>query len=256
MTLNRSISHGLVLLLVLVQWIVLPAVHAKPLRSSRSAAFTAINFVPNIETMGVAVSGTGLPSTAELFYRKSGEIAWQAGHPLMRVPDGRLIGSLFDLSPATPYDVKVVSAAAEITGTASTQSDQLSFIPSAILHVNDDAAPGGDGSAARPYQTIQDAVNHAGPGTQVLVADGTYREAVTFPSSGTAGNWIQVKAEGNAAVLDSADRLSGSIWTLTSTPRVWYTKITGPVAYLARSGTRFYQYKDLTGLSRPGVGMG
>ena len=55
------------------------------------------------------------------------------------------------------------------------------------------------------------------PGTQVLVADGTYREAVTFPASGTAGNWIQVKAEGNAAVLDSADRLSGNIWTLTST---------------------------------------
>ncbi len=200
--------------------------------------------------MGVAVSGTGLPATAELSYRKSGESAWRAGHPLMRVPDGRLIGSLFDLSAATTYEIKVTTGAIQITGTTSTQPDQFPFTPSTILHVNDDAAAGGDGSAARPYKTIQEAVNHAGPGTQVLVADGTYREAVIFPSSGTAGNWIQVKAEGNAAVLDSADRLSGNIWTQTSTSKVWYTKVTGPVAYLARSGTRFYQYKDLTGLKQ------
>jgi hypothetical protein len=77
-----------------------------------------------------------------------------------------------------------------------------------ILHVNDDALPGGNGSAAAPFRTIQEAVNQAGPGTQVLVADGIYREAVTFPASGTAGKWIQVKAAGDAAILDSADRLT------------------------------------------------
>jgi hypothetical protein len=117
-----------------------------------------------------------------------------------------------------------------------------------ILHVNDDASPGGDGSAAAPFRTIQEAVNQAGPGTQVLVADGVYREAVTFPGSGTAGNWIQVKAEGNAAILESADVLSGNIWTLSTTSHVWYTNISGPVAYLARSRNRFYQYDDRNGL--------
>ncbi len=250
MRVNRRFAFGLVLILVLLQGMVPPAAHAEPGLGKNAAVFTAINFVPNIETMGVAVSGTSLPSTAELSYRRSGEAAWQTGHPLMRVPDGRLIGSVFDLSAATPYEVKVVSGALEINGTASTQPDQLSFIPSTILHVNDDAAAEGDGSVARPYKTIQEAVNDAGPGTQVLVADGTYREAVTFPGSGTAGNWIQIKAEGNAAVLDSADRLSGNIWTQTSTSKVWYTQVTGTVAYLARSGTRFYQYDDLAGLKQ------
>ena len=210
--------------------------------------FTGINFVSNIETIGVAVSGTGLPPTAELSYRQSGESLWHTGHWLMRIDDGRLIGSLFNLSPSTSYDVRVFDGVSEITGSISTQPDQLSFTPSVILHVNDDAPPGGDGSAAAPFRTIQEAVNHAGPGTQVLVADGMYREAVTFPTSGTAGNWIQVKAEGNAAILDSADVLSGNIWTLSSTSHVWFTKINGPVAYLARSGNCFYQYDDRNGL--------
>ncbi len=250
MKVNRRITYGLVMAFVFLQSMVLTAANAKSLVGNSAAVFAAINFVPNIETIGVAVSGTGLPSTAELSYRQSGESVWHSGHPLMRIDDGRLVGSLFSLSAGRSYEVKVLAGSAEITGTTTTQADQLSFVPTAILHVNDDALPGGNGSAAAPFTTIQEAVNHAGPGTQVLVADGTYREAVTFPGSGTAGNWIQVKAEGNAAILDSADRLSGNIWTLTSTSKVWFTNINGPVAYLARSGNRFYQYDDLNGLKQ------
>ncbi len=219
-------------------------------KSNAAAVFTALDFVANIETVGVAVSGTGLPSTAELFYRPSGETVWRSGHPLTRIGDGRLIGSLFNLLPATSYDVRVFDGLSEIVGSVSTQPDQLSFAPSVILNVDDDALPGGDGSTAAPFQTIQDAVNVASPGTQVLVADGVYREAVTFPASGTPGNWIQVKAAGNAAILDSADRLSGAIWTAYSVSHVWFTKINGPVAYLARDGKRYYQYDDKTGLNQ------
>jgi hypothetical protein len=124
----------LVLALLFLQWMVLPA-HAKPVLANNAAVFTAIHFVPNIETMGVAVSVTGRPSTAQPSFRKSGDVAWQTGYPLVRVPDGRLIGSLFDLSAATPHEVRVVSGALEITGTAITQPDPLSFTPSVILHV-------------------------------------------------------------------------------------------------------------------------
>lgn len=249
MSVNRRVSSGLVMILILLQAMVVPTVPVKSLTNG-TAAFTAISFVPNIETIGIAVSGTGLPQTADLFYRQSGQSVWYTGHPLVRIDDGRLIGSLFNLSAATSYDVRVAIGSSEITGSVSTQPDQLSFIPSVILHVNDDALPGGDGSAAAPFQTIQEALNHAGPGTQVLVADGTYREALTFPRSGAPGNWIQVKAEGGAAVLDSADRLSGNIWTLTSTSKVWFAKVQGPIAYLARSGSRFYQYDNLNGLKQ------
>jgi hypothetical protein len=217
-------------------------------KSNSAAVFGSLDFVANIETIGVAVSGTSLPSTAQLSYRQTGESVWRPGYQLIRINDGRLIGSLFNLTAATSYDVKVSDGITEINGTVSTQPDQLSFSPSSVLHVDDSAPPGGNGSAAAPFQTIQEGVDHAVPGTQVLVADGTYRESITFPASGAPGNWIQVKSAGNAAILDSADRLSGNIWTAYTTGHVFFTRVDGPVAYLARDGKRYYQYDDRNGL--------
>ena len=255
MNVNLRISSALVMIFVLLSSTSLPvAAGSKSLVGNTAVVFTGIAFVPNIETIGVAVSGTGLPSTAEVFYRRSGESIWHPGHRLMRIDDGRLLGSLFHLLPATSYEVKVLDGSSEISGSVSTQPDQLFFIPSLILHVNDDAPPGGNGSAAAPFRTIQEAVDLAGPGTQVLVADGIYREAVTFPRSGATGNWIQVKAAGHAAILDGADRLSGNIWNSYAS-KVWFTTISGPVAYLARDGNRYYQYDDRNGLMQ-GTGHG
>src|SRR5512143_2302136 len=113
----------------------------------------------NIETMGVVANGASLPNTAQLMYRPQGETTWHAGHPLVKIPDGRLVGSLFWLAPATTYEVKVVAGSTEFGGLASTQSDELQFTPTAVLHVDDNASAGGDGSAAAPFRTIQEAVN-------------------------------------------------------------------------------------------------
>ena len=209
---------------------------------------TKIDLHANIETIGVAVSGTNMSETAKLMYRQSGETDWHIGHPLMRIDDGRLIGSLFGLTPSTPYEIKVVDGAAEISGSITTQPNELQFTPSAIVHVDDDAPPGGDGSATAPFQTIQEGVKHASPGTQVLVADGIYHETVSFPASGTDGNWIQVKAAGSGAILDGSQTLSGNIWKVHDKSRVWFTKIDNPISYLARDQKRFYMYDDLAGL--------
>jgi hypothetical protein len=210
---------------------------------------TPLRLYPNIETMGVTLKGVNLPRTAELMYRQSGETNWRKGQPLVRIPDGRLVGSLFGLSPATSYEIKVLNGATEVSGSSATQWDELQFTPSVILHVNDDAASGGDGSENAPFKTIQEAVNHASPGTQVLVADGIYHEAVTFPASGTENNWMQVKAEGKGAILDGSETRSGKIWkAYSSQKRVWFTKISASIAYLARDQKRFYKYDSLSGL--------
>jgi hypothetical protein len=222
---------------------------AIPVRTvEKNAVFTQLELHPNIETVGILVRGAGLPKTAELLYRRSGEVNWRTGHPLMRLDDGRLAGSLFGLSPATAYEIRVLDGSTEISGATTTQPDELAFTPLNVLHVDDNASAGGDGSLALPFQTIQEGVNKAAPGTQVLVADGVYHEAVSFPASGTTNNWIQVKAAGNAAVLDGSDLLGGDIWQPHDRARVWFTKISGPITYLARDGKRFYMYDDLPGL--------
>ncbi len=218
-----------------------------------NTAFAQLDLYPNLETVGVVVSGADLPKTAQLMYRQTGDPNWHAGHPLMRIEDGRLVGSLFGLSPSTTYEIRVSDGTTESSGAATTQPNELPFTPSAVLHVDDSASPGGDGSVTAPYQTIQEGVNHAVPGTQVLVADGLYHEAVSFPASGTAGNWVQVKAEGSGAILDGSENLSGDIWRPDDRARVWFTKINGPIGYLARDQKRFYLYDDLRGL-RDGVG--
>ncbi len=197
------------------------------------------------------VSGADLPKSAELFYRANSEINWRPAHRLMRIDDGRLVGSLFNLSPSTTYQIKVSDGINEITGSVTTQPDQLSFKPATILYVNAKASANGDGSAAAPYRTIQEAVNRAGPGTQVLVADGVYNEAITFPRSGTANNWIQVKAAGKGAILDGSNTLSGNVWkTVEGKDNIWYTRINNAIGYLARDGKRFYQYAELNKLNK------
>jgi hypothetical protein len=208
-----------------------------------------LSLYANIETAGVLLRGVNLPKTAELLYRQSGETDWHNGHPLIRIDSGPLVGSLFGLSPAVTYDVKVVVENSEVTGSLTTQPDELRFTPSATLHVNGSAATGGDGSAALPFQTIQEAVNHATPGTQVLVADGIYHEAVTFPASGNADQWIQVKAEGSGAVLDGSETLTGKIWTPhPSRAHIWFMPLRSSIGYLARDGQRFFKYDNLNGL--------
>jgi len=213
------------------------------------ASFTRIDLYPNIETIGVAVSGANLPERAELTYRPSGQANWRTGHPLLRIPDGRLVGSLFGLLPATSYDIRVLDGTTEIGGSTTTQVNDLAFTPSSILYVDDDAPAGGIGSAALPFRTIQEGIDRAGPGTQVLVADGIYREALTFPTSGTAGSWVQVKAQGGSAILEGAQTLTGNVWEPHPTrSHVWFAKISSPIGYLARDQQRFYAYDDLNGL--------
>lgn len=247
----RSVSR--IVLLAALALIPSPrAVGAARLSSSSGLqiSFSTITLTPNIETAGVVVSGFNLPKTAQLLYQRAGEATWRTGHPLTRMDDGRLAGSLFELAPATSYQVRVVDGSLEIAGSFTTQPDELPFVPLATLYVSANASPGGDGSAGAPYRTIQEAVNRASPGTQVLVADGVYNESVSFPNSGNVNNWIQVKAAGNGAILDGSSTLTGGAWQpVEGKSNVWFTQISGAIGYLARDGKRFYQYEDMNGLN-------
>ncbi|MBI5933583.1 MAG: right-handed parallel beta-helix repeat-containing protein [Chloroflexi bacterium] len=225
---------------------------ADPTLTSPSGAFASarIEFVANIETAGVYVSGENLPKNASLLYRSSMDADWREGHPMIQIDDGRLVGSLFGLRESTKYFVKVTSESSEISGVLITQPEALTFSPQTIIHVNASAPAGGDGSEAAPFQTIQEGVNRAAAGTQVLVADGVYHEEITFPNSGAQGQWIQVKAAGDNAFIDGSKTIAGEWSVLERATQVWSIKVPDNIGYVARDGKRFYRFNDMKALLR------
>lgn len=74
------------------------------------------------------------------------------------------------------------------------------------LHVDALAHVGGDGTASRPFRSIQDALDKAGAGTTILVKPGTYYGALRFVRGGKAGAPLVLKGmpgaslEGRAAI--------------------------------------------------------
>ena len=71
------------------------------------------------------------------------------------------------------------------------------------LYVDDDAAPGGDGSLALPYQNIQDAVDNATEDDTIRVFNGTYLENVVIDTT--------VDLIGNNSVDTIIDRVGDGI---------------------------------------------
>lgn len=217
--------------------------------SSTNTVFEKLELYPNIETMGVVVSGQNLPASAEVSYRTGGQIDWQPGHRLMRILDGRLAGSLFGLSPSTTYQVRVTHGNDETSLTAKTQPEEPAFTPQKTLHVNSKAPAGGNGSETAPFRTIQEGINQAQPGTRISVADGVYAESLSFPISGYPGEWIQVRAAGGGAVLDSAEWLNPKAWKADGN-KIWFVKLGRQITYLARDRNRFYNYPSLNSLKQ------
>lgn len=229
-----------------------PAPIYEPTLTGPTGAFASaqIEFVANIETAGVYIRGENLPENASILYRSSTDAEWRMGHPMIQLDDGRLVGSLFGLRESTNYFVKVTHGESEISGIIHTQPETLMFTPKTVIYVDDDAQPGGDGSAAAPFQTIQEGINHAAAGTQVLVADGVYHEEITFQTSGTEGQWIQVKAAGTGAMVDGSKILEGEWNLIKDAYQVWSIRMKERIGYLARDGNHFYQYADMKALLR------
>jgi hypothetical protein len=210
---------------------------------------TDVRLHANIETVGVVVSGAGLPSAAQLFHRAAGETPWREDHPLVAVAGVGLAGSLFGLAGSTDYEVRVVGVSIDTCLPVTTKPEEIDFVPSRTLYVDADAEAGGDGSEASPFATIQAGVDAASPGTEVLVADGLYHEQVEVEVSGSEGAYVRIAARGDGAVVDGSQSFDGGIWTPhPSVDGVYNAEVGGSCWYLARDGERFYRYNDMDGL--------
>lgn len=95
----------------------------------------------------------------------------------------------------------------------------LATLQAAEIYVATTGNDANPGTKAKPFATIQAAVNKLQPGDTCLVRGGTYRETVTFPRSGTADKPITLKPYGNERVtVSGCEPVTG--WT-QHTNNIW-----------------------------------
>lgn len=124
--------------------------------------------------------------------------------------------SLLGLKPETTYHVRLsfaepmhhLQSDRELNGVTITFTTAAAPSEPRQLYV----VPDGDNAASglsrqQAWRTIQHAADQARPGDTILIAGGTYTEAVRLRASGTPGNPITFKAiPGEKAVIDGMER--------------------------------------------------
>jgi len=112
----------------------------------------------------------------------------------------------------------------------------LMTLSAKTIHVNANAAPGGDGSAAQPFQSIQKAVRQAGAGDTVEVEAGLYREDVRINQGGAPDAPLTVRAaKGERVIITGADPITG--WQAEG-DGVYVAEIDWPARQLTVGGAR------------------
>jgi hypothetical protein len=108
--------------------------------------------------------------------------------------------------------------------------------------VDQASAPAGDGSAARPFQTINEVKNVLKTGDTVFIKSGTYKETVDFwhVPAGTGGRTTVRAALGAAPVIDGAGT-TNFVLQAGETPMMTFQ---GLVIANGATGVSFYQADD------------
>ena len=138
------------------------------------------------------------------------------------------------------------------------------FCSASTLYVDASAQADGDGSASRPFRTIQQAADRVNPGDTVQIAPGIYFETVRLKRFGSPGSPVTFRADKiqrNRVIVTGADpaiRRGERKWRLfdrtTGTWCIDHPVRPGRVLY---SGTDLFPYCSLNALmtfeARPGV---
>jgi hypothetical protein len=115
-----------------------------------------------------------------------------------------VVAPSMDVANPTPDGAAIVDSGVAQPDVGS-PSDGGCVDPASAIHVATSGADGNDGSAARPFATINRAVMAASAGSTIVVAAGTYRELVVINRSGRMGAPITLRARcGARPIIDGA----------------------------------------------------
>jgi hypothetical protein len=158
-------------------------------------------------------------AAATVRFRKAGGTAYRDGLPLFRVPAGsgegfdwtsKLSGSLFGLEPDSEYEIELTLTdpdGGDTTEMLTARTRALPTLPAAPHNV-----------AVTP-SSIADALDGAGPGDVLVLADGTYDEIVVSNDGSATEPLVLRAANPGKAVVEGDVRLDGRshVWTLDLT---------------------------------------
>jgi len=138
--------------------------------------------------------------------------------------------------------LRAALAALVIAGAAAAPADAAGTYY--VDGTNPACSNSGPGTLATPYCTIGAAVAaRAGAGTTIHVAPGQYREQVTIPVSGTAGEPFVLQGDGtfgNPVLVDGGESLSSpELWTLATGTTWLATSVTWTTLMVSVDGDRY-----------------
>ena len=167
---------------------------------------------PTLQNLTVewAISGDdNLNGVVSVRYRPQGTSTWRQGMPLRRVPAGsnagfswanRHSGSVFDLSPATTYEIELTLDDPDGGSTTRTVTATTRAVPG--------PATGGTVKAVTPGN-FASVAGSANPGDILELAAGTY-SGFSFDRSGTASQPIVIRSSAGAVISGNVDIIGQS----------------------------------------------
>ncbi len=169
---------------------------------------------PTLTAIGVQLPVTGddnYNATVTVRYRKTGTASWSIAEPLFRVhPETtapyviapQFAGSIFDLRPATSYDLELTlkdpdgSVNKVVTLTSTTRGIPKDPVTPHPLSVDN-------------TQSLNQALSAARAGDVIFLADGTYKGQFVISNSGTADNPIVIRGTSREGTIIDGEGCTG-----------------------------------------------
>lgn len=220
---------------------------------------------PTITALGVQLLVSGdddHDAKVTVRYRKAGTSTWQDGLPLHRVrPDvvtgftvpDQFAGSIFDLAPATAYDIELhaVDADGSVDQTLSLQGTTRPVPPV------DPKAPNMKPVTDAP--SLASALASAQPGDVILLKKGTYAGTFSIHASGTADDPIVIRGESEEEVILDGGGDGGNVLEVYGAHRLQGDVAAAgrhPLSRVARGGQGARAAQRQRWIHREGAGSG
>lgn len=104
------------------------------------------------------------------------------GDALAHSQSGAVLAGLMLTAALAMGGNEATNLAAPTASTSAARLAEVQYLFSKTWYVSAGAAPGGNGSCAAPFQTVQAGLNAAAAGDVVYVGPGVYAEAITWPN--------------------------------------------------------------------------